>query len=734
MKKTKFHRSAMMLALSLTIAIPQMPMYARAAQDQSAENLFPFDLFGEPDSTSDTTDTSDTGLVNTTPVIRTGGQQGKKNGNGNNNNTGKPNTGKPTMRPVSGSAIPESLSCPLFENKPHAELITAIDALTSEVRASQECSNEPSVKSLQDNGKTIKESISAIETVMATQDPNQVNTAQIDQTMTSTLQAVSNVGDILNNNAFLNSKCGRQTMSTGKVLLAFNDVINGIAPYALFAVSMNAALAPALPFVIGGVVATAGISAMSKMIDANTLDMTIPEHRKAVLQNTCQFTKVAKKVRFMQLAQSGKIDKITQELEKDVALYKNTFSKPSGELSALLKYKDTASRNINEIEKQLASDRTDLATVESQITQNNDDLMVCTMAQELVNWSQDGRSFPASVFNNLDVASSQANKSQRLQAITMKSLNMTSLRRISELAPQAGESEAALRSCAQAARSWITGIRQSLAATASIIGQNKIALENELNQNMEYRSWKVQYNRIQVQKITVQRVGKAMQELAKDNSIIDRSELAQRMMILKSGLFGVNRSWSFGKPPVLAWIDHTRTMHSQSVSAFLAGVQALKSGSWSLTDTGQGKTLVYNSVGYGYMYQDPKKQVQDAKTMKTLGNFTLEYLPLGSRENELVCQQLEGAWLDWSAAMDHLGAIQFFCDMIDPVLDVKMDASVVTACRGNTQLNGRTLTDSYVNQAKKILINKGYQAEANLVSSKLKELQCPVPAVSVMNQ
>ncbi len=728
MKRTTLNRRAMMLALSLTIAIPQMPAFAKAATGaQSSSDLFPFDLFG------------DTGNGTKTPGVGTGqpGQSGQQQPgskpvtNGNNNSTGKPNTGKPTMKPVTGAAI-EAFSCPLFENKPHAELIAAVDALTSEVRASQECTNEPSIRTLQDNGKAIKDSINTIEMVMATQDPNQVNTAQIDQTMTAALAAVSNVGDILNNNTFLNSKCGRQTMSTGKALLALNDVINGIAPYALFAVSMNAALAPALPFVIGGVAATAGISAMAKMINANTLDMTVPEHRKAVLQNTCQFTKVAKKVRFMQLAQSGKIEKITQELEKDVALYKSNFSKPSGELSALLKYKDTVTKNITEVEKQLASDRTDLATVDGQVGQNNDDLMVCTLAQELVNWSRDGKSFPASVFNNLDFATSQANKSQRLQVVTLKSLNTTSIKRIAELAPQASENDAALRSCAQAGHSWITGIRQSISATTAIVSQNKIALENELNQSMEYRGWKAQYNKIQVQQVTVKRVEKAMQELAKDNSIIDRSELAQRMVILKSGLFGVNKYWGFGKPPVLAWIDHTRTMHTQAISAFLAGVQALKNGAWSLTDSGQGKNIVYTPAGG--MYQDPKKQVEDTKTMKSLGNFNLERLPLGSRENEIVCQQLEGAWLDWSAAMDHLGSIQFFCDMIDPVLDVKMDTAVVNACRGVTQLNGRTTSESYVDQAKRILIGKGYQVDANLISQKLKELQCPVPAVSVMNQ
>ena len=204
------------------------------------------------------------------------------------------------------------------------------------------------------------------------------------------------------------------------------------------------------------------------------------------------------------------------------------------------------------------------------------------------------------------------------------------------------------------------------------------------------------------------------------------------MVILKAGLFGANKFWSIGKSPVLAWIEHTRTMHSQSISAFLIGLKAVKSGSWSLTGTGQGKNVIFTPGGG--MYTDPVKQTQDVKVMNTLANFNLDNLPLGSRENEIACQQLEGAWLDWSAAMDHLGAIQFFCDMIDPVLDVKMDTAVVSACRGNLLLNGSSTSLSIVDQAKKILVSKGYQNDAILIGKKLKELQCPLPTVSVMNQ
>lgn len=711
MFRATFKRCAL-TAMTAALALPQVPHHAAAAEPSVRINL---PTIGN---------TNDTGLISPTAPLPTP------------TSSPKPNSSASTPAPAKGSIsvakVPDQFSCPLFENRPHSELIEAIDSLTRAVNASPECTGNPSVKSLEQNGNTIKDSIQVIQSAMALQDPNAVNVAEIDQTMTAAINAVNNLGDIFNNNTFLNSRCGRETMSAGKVLLALNDVVAGLAPYALFAVSMNAALTPALPFVIGGVVATSGVSAIAKMMAQGNLDMSKPDHRKAVLQNTCQFTKVAEKVRFMQLAQSGKISRITQELEKTVDLYNANFAKPSKELTALLNYKAKMDKNILISEEQLAHDKADLEAVEYQISQNRDDLMVCTLGNELVAWAQDGKSFPASVFINLDNATQQAPRSQRLSAVTMNTIHQTSMKRIAAFASSISENDGALTSCAQASRSWIASVKQSIAITEGIINQNRVSLESELSANNEYRQWLAQYKKIENEKQTIKRVEKAMKELSKDNSIIDRSELDQRMSLLKAGLFGKNSGWNVSTPLVLQWMNHTKTMHDRSVSSFLAGMKAAKQGAWSLTETGQGKALKHTLSGVPY--NDPAMEARDTKLMNSLSTLNLSMLPMGSRRHEVACQTLETAWLDWSAAIDHLGAIQFFCDMIDPVLDVKIDSSVVYACRGNVQLNGTKLRDSMVNRAKLTLSQKGFQADANLISQKLKSLRCPAPSITVMNQ
>ncbi len=674
------------------------------------------------------------------PVFADLSESPRISGGNANYSAGRQNSGNSrvtynsTANEMSVAKVPDAYSCPLFENRPHSELIAAIDALDKEVKASPECNGSPSAKNIEENGNAIKQSLAALQTIMAAQDPSQVDPNQIEQTMTAALTAAGNLGDVINNNVFLNSKCGRQSMSTGKVLLALNDVISGLAPYALFAVSMNAALAPALPFVIGGTIATSGISALSKMIDQNTLSMTNPDHRKAVLVNTCEFTKVAKKVRFMQLAQSGKIDKITQDLENTVALYNAKFGKPGRELSALLKYRETAQSTISNYEAQSKKDLSEVQNLENQLKVNNDDLMICTLGNEMATWASDGKTFPSSVFLNLKHATEQSDRSAKLQVVSLISLNQSSIKKIKDTAEKSSSEEDALRICAQTSRSWIAGIRQALTMTVSTIRKAKADLEGELSKNGDYRTWKAQYSRIETEKVTIRRVEKAMLELSKDNSIIDRSELSQRMSRLKSGLFGSKTAFAFGKPPVLAWIDHTKKMHDEAISAFLQGLKAIRSGSFSLTRLGRGEVKMIPVLApVPITYNDPNL-IEAAKEMQNLSNINLDQIQLGSREHEIVCQQLESTWLDWSAAIDHLGAIQFFCDMIDPVLDVKIDNSVVTACRGVTQLNGNTFKKSIYKQAQTVLIEKGFRNSASLVSKKLKELQCPLPEVSAMNQ
>lgn len=718
MKAINFRKSAMAVTLTFSFAIPQIPFAsyakdgdkdkAKASKSKDDDDDLPTDLFPVDSLTGK-------------PLASTSGTSTKSSGGSD-----------ASMNPAQ---VPEAYACPTFDQGPNKDLMVAINALNKEIGNSNECKNDASASSVQSSTQDIQKSIETLKKMMAASAATgtaAVDIPQIEQSVTTAINGIQSIGNTLNNNAFLNSNCGRQTMSTGKVLLAFNDLVNSMSPYALFAVSMNAALVPALPYVVAGVAVSAGISVLAKTIQSHTVDMDNPNLRKAVLQNACQYVKVAKKVRFMQLAQSGQMTKITDELQKNVTKYTATFSQPSRELYSLLKYKDTSSKTMAPVIAQYGEDRKALINLDQEFAQNTDDLMTCTLSRELVNWAQDQKSFPASVINNLETTAKAVRTSSKLQVNAMRSLHETAMKRVVEYANRSATDDAAIKSCAQAGRSWVAGIHQSLNLTSNLVNAERKSVEDELAQNAEYRTWKVQYDQILIEKMTVQRVQTAMEALARNESIIDRSELSQRIVNLRAGLFGAPGRWIGARPPVLEWMVHTKDMHDRSISSFVKSWNALYDGSWSLTRMGQNQDL-HDKNGRRLSPSEANQVlIDDIKGVKDLNNLNLTTLPTGSAGNKLACGQLESAWLDWSSALDHLGAIQYFCNMIDDVLDNKMDTSILQYCRGNQQLNGQVYALSIVDSARATLKNKGYGAQASIISQKLKDLQCPMPDVSVM--
>ncbi len=729
------------LALSVVLVIPQLPSEAWADLQVKLEVGIPADIFPvemgdqkdiDKESSGGPTSGGPTSGGPTSGGPTSGGPTSTVPFSGpsfdSNNSRGVVLSAAPMN--MSAAKVPDEYSCPLFDNRPNSELLTAISALSAQVSSVQDCKNDTSASSIVDNNKTITDSIASLQKMTQVTDPTQVNVGGIEAAVTGALQATQNLGSILNSNGFLNSKCGRQTMSSGQALLSLNNIINGMSPYALMAVSMNAALLPALPFVIGGVAVTSGISIAAKMYNANTLDMSSPEHRKALLQNTCQFIKVAKKVRFMELAQSGQIEQISQNLESSVQAYRNKFSQPSRELYSLLKYKDASDKELAAALAQTNEDKKSLGNLDEQLAPNSDNLMACILSRELVNWAQDGKSFPASAIVNFEQVTKNLQNNSRLQAVATRAVHESSMKKITESAAQSTTDEKALMTCAQTGRAWIASVRQAVNSTAAVIDAKKKSVETELSANRDYRQWKSQYNVIQIEKVTVDRVEKALETLAKDDSFIDRSELAQRMSVLKAGLFGA-RGLKIpvlsGAPPVTAWLNYTKSLHDRAISDFVAAWTVLYNGSL---------TFNVNDPVIGFRSVDAHRVAamnENDKNASVLSNLTLATLPVGSRGNEIACQQLESAWLSWSAALDHLGATQLFCNMIDGVIDVNMDPSVVNFCRGSVDLNGKVNWPSAITSAKSVLVQKGFKQKAGVVSAKIKELQCPMPSASVMS-
>jgi molybdopterin-binding protein len=129
------------------------------------------------------------------------------------------------------------------------------------------------------------------------------------------LRHVGSIDQRLRNNSFLSSECGRDYLSNSALISAMGDMVASVAPIALVAATVNPNLRVALPYILG----FTGIGSVAQLIRAannnNTLDMHSTQNRRAVLTNVCEFSKIAKRIRVLQLLQSGQLTHVQQALE-----------------------------------------------------------------------------------------------------------------------------------------------------------------------------------------------------------------------------------------------------------------------------------------------------------------------------------------------------------------------------------------------------------------------------------
>ena len=640
--------------------------------------------------------------------------------------------GRPT---IVTAQVPDEYACPLFNNRPYETLYQAIDALELSVTTSPECQkDEKSMLAVQTNTEQVRSSVKAIQDFVVQPANAYGNIATLEDNMKKALTGISNLGNIFQADSMMTGACGKQVIDGGSAFLKINEIVNNFAPFALLAASLHPGISAATKIAItAGAVGTSSISSMAKLIENDSIDMSIPEHRKAVLQNTCQFTKVARKIRYIQLAQTGQTQQLMNDLNKTTNNYQLMINQTSMQLKSLLTYKQGVLRVTETVEDRLRKDRVEMDAVHSQINEsNNDNLMVCLIAQELTRTATRLDTFPGTVIDNLEYAQEVSNGDLGIKLQTLKALQETTIRRLSVLMPKVtSDDENAIKSCAEAGRSWIAGLDHALLLTSNLVTTGLTELEAELGQDPEYSKFQTDSAQADGTKANIDRLAKVLKELSKDVAVFDRSELSQRMEGLKASLLGNRGVFSWGVSPVESWMTHTKGAFESSRSSFIQNVQKLITEAYYSTP--YYRTQYWNKVGGQGTQADLRARSEAYAQSKALSSLDKNALPVGSRGHELACQALETAWLDWSAAYDHMGSISFMCDMIDPYIDNKIDTNIVNICRGDQlfAFANSTTSNSLVNTMKTSMDNKlellgtmTLKDYAKVISNKITALQC----------
>lgn len=669
------------------------------------------------------------------PPKKPGGQSGIGNGQSNQN---RPATN--TMVGLDKSAFP-GMTCPLVDNRPHKDLLNAVQALSRVVIVTPECQNNTELVKMSEEAKKLVTAGTSLQDLWNNPQQladNQKSLVDFQNNLNVMLTGINSVTTSLQNNALLDSKCGKQMMTGSGVLVAVSDLISSFAPFALIGASMNPSLGAALPYILG----FTGVGSVAKIIkgmsDANTLKMEKSEHRQAVLTNICEFSKISQKIRFLKLAQSGQIETVTQEIQAIKAQSDQVLkSRFSDRVFSIASIRNSAEGQLKKSGQLLTRDMTTYRSAMSQLSNQNDSSLACYVAREIVGVSGNSDTFPTSAITNM---------ARVIELQTNKNLAQTALlnaeKRLRERIKFSinDDSSKAIVECGATARTYLETLGKILTETKQSLTKLNKSLDRQMMRDTEYATFRRNEERAKSEIETLTKVANILEKLNMDNAIIDKMEMDTQVSGLKRALFGTPDGLPMirGSSPAMAWLNFVDDQFRRSIGAFSTEMSALTHDAYLITKSGrmefykrdQNGNVMRDKYGRAVPLSNLEQNqsiIQDIKSSQELANLNPNVAPAGSDNQRVVCQRLENIWLSWAAAVDHLAAQDFFCKNIRGFFDSNTESALVERCVGRQNLAGKILVASEIQKKQSELAAKGLKARAITVSSKMKELTCEMP-------
>ncbi len=578
------------------------------------------------------------------------------NGGNNNNNPGN-------LSPISGAMIrtanvPSQYSCPLFENSTYQDLNIAISSLTNAIQGiSDQCqSSQPQVESVKQTAEQIKKAIESLQGYVQDPATGYQNIAQMQSNVGAVVSGIDRMSEVFKNVTTLSDACGKKNLAWGKVALELNNVINSASPFLLLLTATQPALSLAVKgAIMGTVVGSNVIATMAQVIQNNTVRMDIADQRNAVLQNTCQFTKVAKKISYIQLARSGRFAELEKQLKDNISTYAMKVTGNSTLLNTMWNVRGNVRNNIGGLQQAMRSDKEALEEVNLRMREaQNNTLIVCIRGKELVQMAQDENSFPNSVrrgildayeqnnyLKNIDLTDFQAAYGQprlnvrdedaklKLKVQVLIRTYQSLLNKIVNFPEEPTGDQAA--NCAAITMTFIQHISRMIIETSNIMVEDLDKMEDDLAKNEEYRKWKLEFDKIINEQDNTNRMARVLKELTKPGSgVYNRSEFAEAAANLKRSLLGARTGFLAGESPVFAWLDYKRDQFARARGSFDKTINDILVKALALTTSGKGvysKNSAYSS----------KQFYADYEMAENLVVLNKKTLPVNSQQWELAC-------------------------------------------------------------------------------------------------
>jgi hypothetical protein len=652
--------------------------------------------------------------------------------------------------------VDEEFNCPLFENKAYETILDSLDKLNAAIIKAKECPNSPSISSVTDSTKKIQDAVTALKPYFDHPEKAYANTSNIEDAIRNAVSGVDVITQSLANPAFRESACGKAVTQTGGAMNALTNIVNALGPYALLGLSV----APGLSMAVKGTALTlvAGTTAFkeySELVSSRKLDMGNLDDWKAVVLNTCAYTRVTKKLQYIEDYESGLLsaldntkveNKTEQILPAEVRQSTINFQKKYGQrqdhLGQLIALSLQDRAKLSKIAKTIDEGKVKLQSIDTQIGDDrNDQEVMCSFGTRLANQAKDPKIFPKALMDSIEPLYAFKNV---VDPDNYVGLNETFKRLVTVLQgfnDRSLNTNNAVQQCASKTRSLLDILNRTVIAYEQALKNVDAAREAELSKNSDYRKWKEEYQNLVTQRKMGIQLYSVMKNIVNSPSVL-KTYLSQRHAILKAALFnpipgaGKIPVVTNGKPPVLDWLEATLAWHKNELALFDEYLKYLRVNLYNIKSrqlNGNKATPITDPKMLGQAYRGA-----DDYSLFNVKNFNLND-PVQQNEHKLTCQTLRNAWKEWARAVNNMDSVGQFCEMIDSSLDINVDTRIIKFCRGSLEaINYVTKPEpskvgiaiSQVLTPNPALGNKSLEQMAMTVLNAMQSMQCDKPSAN----
>ncbi len=685
-----------------------------------------------PIETTPATGTSVDDLFPTQPRIP--GASGSQSGGSSVGSSGGGSSSGGSQKPGTGtnpkdSGLKGEFRCNLFENTDTADILSAVNSLNQAV-GSPSCGGGSgiNVQGVQDNNKKISDAVKALQGFLENPETVQPESASaIVNNVDIAIRAANALATTFASTDVMNKNC-RDQMSGGQVALALNDIVNGLTPYALMAATMTGGTA-AIPFIVGGSAITGALSSMNKIVTENSTKINDAQVRRAVVENTCQFIRLDQKYKFLIKNRDEQVSKISKEVTNSQRTFSAKISSLSKPLNNLVLRKNALSSTSLEIDNDLGNAVAQLAMDKAFVTSTTDDIKICQIGIQLASMTQESGSYVNTMLGSVDKAMIAYGSTSIAEARALKFSGQIAVNSLNQFASTQFTMNSDFSGCAKATKSFVETVEQSAGLSKRIVKLAQDKLDKELKASPDYNQFQSHLMALNQKQLQAERVTGSLDNLKKYATSFSQSEIDAEMDRLRAGLFG-QRTMGINSP-VMAWFSYTQGLHRSSVTKFKEGLASVRNRAYAMTKSGQDPV----NTTMGGLIVNRRQMDQDWDNAFQLRLFDAANLKNGTTEYTNACRELQDVWNRWTAAVDHLSALESFCSMIEPYIydNRQEDRVLVQMCRGGQSTASfygvSTVSDSTLQQMKNTLVKEHTSEWALLLKTKVDALACPQPSL-----